>query len=361
MVPRGIKSLYSAAAVSTACVLLFPGRNFACTTFVINTSDEIVFGRNLDWKTSLGLVIVNKRHTKKTSVVDPPEKPITWVSKYGSVTFNQVGKEFPYGGINEAGLVVEQMTLPQTEYPPEDERPAACEVQWIQFQLDNFGTVREVIASDAAVRIGRGSTKLHFLVADRQGSVAVVEFLRGKMEVHTGGDLPVGVLTNSTYEDCLIHMKNHDGVPQEMPDFSVYRFAVAARMIGDYEKKAAKPAVEHSFDVLRAVGQESTRWSIVYDIKNLMVYFRTDEYRDIKIVDVGSFDYDCGTPARMIDVETKEEGVVNDKFVDYDPAVNFRVVRGAFEAFRRDGFLADVSDEHIREYTGLANAYECAD
>jgi len=29
----------------------------------------------------------------------------------GSVTFNQVGRDLPYGGINEAGLVVEHMTL----------------------------------------------------------------------------------------------------------------------------------------------------------------------------------------------------------------------------------------------------------
>ena len=33
--------------------------------------------------------------------------PASWVSKYGSVTFNQYGRELPTGGMNEAGLVVE--------------------------------------------------------------------------------------------------------------------------------------------------------------------------------------------------------------------------------------------------------------
>ena len=46
----------------------------------------------------------------------PPEKPIEWISKYGSISFNQFGAEFPYGGINEEGLVVEIMTS-RAEYP----------------------------------------------------------------------------------------------------------------------------------------------------------------------------------------------------------------------------------------------------
>ena len=358
---RTKKAFYSAAAVLAACVLLFPEPNSACTTFVINANDEIVFGRNLDWKTSLGLVIVNKRGIKKTSVVDPPETPVTWVSRYGSVTFNQVGKEFPYGGINEAGLVVEQMMLPQTEYPSVDERPVTCDVQWIQFQLDNFGTVGEVIESDAAVRIGRDSTKLHFLVADRDGGVAVVEFLRRKMEVHTGGELPVSVLTNSTYDDCLIHMKRHNGVPDEMPGFSDYRFAVAARMIDDYEKKAAKPAADYAFDVLEAVGQESTRWSIVYDIKNLVVYFKTDEHPKVKVINVTAFDFDCRIPGKMINMAVADAGVIDGKFVDYDPLINFGIVSESFEIFRRDGFLPRVTNADIKEYTDFVNAYPCAD
>jgi choloylglycine hydrolase len=32
-------------------------------------------------------------------------KTISWISKYGSITFNQYGREFPTGGMNEKGLV----------------------------------------------------------------------------------------------------------------------------------------------------------------------------------------------------------------------------------------------------------------
>lgn len=78
--------------------------SYACTTFVLKTENDLVFGRNLDWVSDNGVVVVNKRNVKKTSLIFPPEKPVEWISKYGSVTFNQFGAEFPFGGMNEEGF-----------------------------------------------------------------------------------------------------------------------------------------------------------------------------------------------------------------------------------------------------------------
>ena len=78
---------------------------------------------------------------------------ISWVSKYGSITFNQYGKEFPTGGMNEKGLVVELMWLDETRYPEPDQRGVLNVLQWIQYQLDNSQTIDEVIASDKKIRI----------------------------------------------------------------------------------------------------------------------------------------------------------------------------------------------------------------
>ena len=97
--------------------LLFPSIvGFCCTTFVIKSENNLVFGRNLDWISENGLVVVNQRNQRKQSIVFPPSKPVTWTSKYGSITFNQFGKEFPFGGINEKGLVIEVMLAP-AQYP----------------------------------------------------------------------------------------------------------------------------------------------------------------------------------------------------------------------------------------------------
>jgi penicillin V acylase-like amidase (Ntn superfamily) len=55
-----------------------------------------------------GQVFVNKWGVKKTTFCSKNHKsnnPVTWISKYGSITFTQYGCEFATSGINEAGLV----------------------------------------------------------------------------------------------------------------------------------------------------------------------------------------------------------------------------------------------------------------
>ena len=125
-------------------IFLVPLKGQTCTTFCLDHGDRPVFGRNLDWMVGDGLVIINKRGVKKTAGPGPFERDrddlLTWTSKYGSATFNQYGREFPMGGINEAGLVVETMLLDETEYPSPDSRPGIGLLQWVQYQLDNFKT-----------------------------------------------------------------------------------------------------------------------------------------------------------------------------------------------------------------------------
>ena len=124
---------------------------YACTTFFINKNGQIVFGRNYDWVTGAGMVCTNQRGLYKTSMKTADGGTISWVSKYGSISFNQYGKEFPTGGMNEKGLVVELMWLDGTQYPGADNRPAVGVLQWIQYQLDNCRVIEDVIASDNRV------------------------------------------------------------------------------------------------------------------------------------------------------------------------------------------------------------------
>ncbi|WP_110931266.1 carcinine hydrolase/isopenicillin-N N-acyltransferase family protein [Paenibacillus bouchesdurhonensis] len=131
-----------------------------------------------------------------------PGRPAVWRANYGSVTLSQVGRELPNGGINEAGLVVEQTTLWETEYPSPDHGSAVGELQWIQILLDSCGTVTQALEAASQIRISQGTSKLHFLLADRSGDWAVIEFLEGEMIIHKGEGLP-SVLVNSLYKRGL--------------------------------------------------------------------------------------------------------------------------------------------------------------
>ena len=120
----------------------------ACTTFCLKGNHQVVLCKNLDWDFGFGMIEVNKKGLFKKAFVRGNETPIEWTSKYGSITFNQVGNEFPFGGMNEAGLVIEEASYFWTKYPAPDNRPTLNELQWIQYQLDNFSTIQEVIKSD---------------------------------------------------------------------------------------------------------------------------------------------------------------------------------------------------------------------
>jgi len=141
----------------------------ACTTFCLKDGKNLVFGRNYDWSIGHGFVMVNKRSLVKRAFnsFDPSAKPAEWISKYGSITFNQYGKEYPTGGMNEAGLVVEVMWLDSAQFPASDERPALGELPWVQYQLDNFFSVKEVINSDKSIRIVPTASLFIFLSAIR--------------------------------------------------------------------------------------------------------------------------------------------------------------------------------------------------
>lgn len=281
----------------------------ACTTFCLQEGNNIVFGRNFDFQVGYGHLVINKRNLRKSAMVRPPEKPFEWTSRYGSVTFNQNGREFPYGGINEHGLVIEQMALNNSQYEDYDERFGLTELQWIQYQLDTSRNVEDVLASAENLRVSPQSVaKLHFLVADKTGDVATIEFIEGKMIVHRGESLPVKVLANDSYKDSMEYLESFSkfGGFKKVPlsTAPLDRFVNAAAALKDYE---GEEPINYAFEVLERVKHSSTQWSIVYDINDLEIYFKTEKNQQTRKVSLAELDFECKSPALYVDVDEKPE------------------------------------------------------
>ena len=213
----------------------FTGIEAACTTFVLKNNDSQLFGRNYDWGLGDALLMVNKRGCHKESVSRPEEngEKAAWQATYGSLTFNQYGRELPTGGMNEAGLVVETMALSAARYPEPDHRPyLGSALQWRQYLLDTCKTVADVINTDHKVRISDKikGIGMHVLVLDKVGDCAVIEFLSGRMTVYRGADLPVAALTNDTYAKSLKYL--HQGRAPLLDTYSsISRFIKAVHWV----------------------------------------------------------------------------------------------------------------------------------
>jgi choloylglycine hydrolase len=374
------------AAVLLACL---PTPSRACSTFCLRHEGRIVFGKNYDWDVSEGMLVVNKRNVAKasTSVANAAATPaLRWTSRHGSVTFNQYGREFPNGGINEAGLVIELMWLNDTRYPDSDARPALGCLQWIQYQLDTAAMVREVLASDGKVRIS-SSAAVHYLVADRHGDVAAVEFLDGRLVAHTGEKLPVAALTNSTYAGSLAYLERlrAEGTPPPTGYASVDRFARAAERLERFsslladggsaqragtQANPARPArsapglpapdaVAYAFETLADLDQGSrTQWSIVYELDRLRLTFRTHRNPRTRELALADLEFDCSSPVLVTDLSSGPAGDVAGHLVPYNAAANLELVRTSTQ---KTEFLTGTSEAAIRERASFPESTSCRD
>ncbi len=308
-----------------------------CTTFCLRDGVRVVFGKNYDWMIDDGLLFVNKRGVRRHSSTSG--SPASWVSRYGSVTFNQFGRDFPSGGINETGLVIELMWLDGSIYPHPDERASVDNLEWIQYQLDTASLVEQVLASDTQVRIQAGQP-LHYLVADSAGQVATVEFLNGRMVAHTGESLPVAALANDSFAASWTFLQQLDAAGQPVPEgpASLYRFARAANRVRSFSATGAAEPVDYAFATLAQVAQTSTQWSIVYEADRGQVHFQTRASPSIKTLALDDLDFECALPVLMIDLHVFTGGEISSRLESYDPAANLALVRSSFGSVP---FLAD--------------------
>jgi penicillin V acylase-like amidase (Ntn superfamily) len=251
------------------------------------------------------------------------------------------------------------MWLEGTGYPPADERPGVMELQWIQYHLDNSTTVAEVIAKDSSMRISgtQAMSKLHYLVCDRQGNVAAIEFLEGELVYHTGATLPVAALTNSTYDQCEAYLRATDtmttGAAERVTSYaSRDRFVRIAGALGEFEAKDNGSAVEYAFDMLQSVQaprnhQHRTAWSIVYDVKHLTCHFKTYENQTPRTFTLTDLDFSCATPIQVLGMNGETSGDVTGEFVAYELSANEELVTRVIAEYNAAGFLVGVPERLV--------------
>jgi penicillin V acylase-like amidase (Ntn superfamily) len=318
-------------------LLIFTDVSGACSVFCIDKNGKLVIGRSYDWDFGEGLIIVNKRNQLKTAFTywnEDRNNLASWTSKYGSITFVQYGRDIAFDGMNEAGLFVCELWLEETRYPSVDSRPSISVDQYVQYLLDNFSTVDEIIASDANVRIRPTPdyfTKIHFFAVDSSGNSIVVEFLNGEMVYHTKNTMPVKAITNNTYENSISYI-NRGVAPNPYSSSSLERFYRIANMISDYEPELQADVISYTFNILDAVKSSSrTQFQTSFDIKNRVIYFKSKQNPQLRYFHFDDFDFSCQTVSKMLDINANLSGDVTSEFTNYTSLTNETLIRTAWE------------------------------
>ncbi len=323
----------------------------SCSAICLVDDGYSVFGANLDMfdAARYGLLFVNKRNmSKKGFNPGTTGKTATWISKYGSLSFNLVGYQIAWGGMNEAGLCISSLSLPETHCPQFDERPPVNDHFWNQYILDNCSTIDDVIESESQVL--NTTTGTHHLICDRRGNSVVVEWLGGKTIFYRGVNLPVAALTNTIYGRAVNYWRQDWGKLSNAiryPGGTLSRFYKAADRVKNYQSNDSETAVDYAFDTLKKVSvplimripgmwgliyypevvlkaglsRLATHWSIVFDTKNMCTYFRTYNNPQRRYIDLSKLNFTSSCPVKMMDIDSKSSGDVTNEFIDYSHEV----------------------------------------
>jgi penicillin V acylase-like amidase (Ntn superfamily) len=300
-------------------VQIFSSVSYACTTFSLSSHGQHVLGRTLDWFTDNGMVVVNPRGVEKTALlIEPSVVKADWISKFASVTFTQTGREMPFGGMNEQGLVVESMWLDNAKYPAETlELPAVNESQWIQFMLDQASTVADVKNLAEMIRIQNAWAPLHYLVCDLEGACATFEYINHVLVVHD--ELPIAALANDEYETSLSYSAKYSafgGTLATPTGFnSQSRFMKVASGIAAFDGWGSP--VEYAWKLIDSVtvrdlsqGRDSvTQWMVVYDQDHKQIQFKSRSAAAMKTISLEGNELSCAaSPAMIADMNQVKGG-----------------------------------------------------
>jgi choloylglycine hydrolase len=308
-----------------------PQPSIACTTFSFIDAQQVFVGKSYDWDKEFGAIHINKRHVKKSSLrVYPTDVSFEWESRFGSVTFNQYGREIPNAGVNEMGLIVEVMVL-NSKFPAPSAKPSVNESQWVQYMLDSASTVQDMIALSSKIRLSKILVPLHYLACDRTGACAAFEYINGDLTITNVSEKGNKALTNNTYESSMAQLRLHDGFGGNRPipqgSGSIERFIKISDHLAKLRFPAPRDSVDFAFEGLNIVKASDSKWQIVYDIEAKQIHFRSKTAPAVKRFDTDAFDYSCGKPVKVFDIQSIEGGDVTERFEDYSEASNNALVK----------------------------------
>jgi hypothetical protein len=230
-----------------------------CTCFSTAPSGEgALFGRNFDWwhRASLLLYASPPNALASLSMVD-----LYYLDFVDPVSLDELRSArdrvaqrapyMPFDGVNEKGVAMGLMAVPSAEPPLDPGKVSLYDLALIRLVLDYAVDASHAVELLGGYNYRVTSTPVHFLIADRNGTAALVEYVEGQMRVTRTAD-PFMVATN------FVVFGSQAPISTGCPRYNRAYATLSARN-GVLSRAEA-------LDLLAAVSQEITMWSAVYDL-----------------------------------------------------------------------------------------------
>jgi hypothetical protein len=220
---------------------------------------NIMYGRNFDWdSTTPAMLLFYTPDDGYASVamvglsfIDFMGRPLDQLDRASLADREPLlgGPAWAFDGMNAKGLVVGWARVPMGRAPYDPNKTTTPSIYLTRHILDHAANVDEAIKVVAEYNVYFGpKLPLHYLVADRSGKSALIEFLDGKMVV-TRSDRPWQAAVNFFPSN-----------PAMDPDNAAWRYEILTRELG---KSNGSLSTTGAMDLLASVKQ-GTQWSAVY-------------------------------------------------------------------------------------------------
>jgi choloylglycine hydrolase len=213
-------------------------------------------------------------------------------------------------------------------------------------------SLREVIENSKKIFIVPVSTPVHYFICDSSGNIGIFEFLNGKLIIHQGEEITIPVCSNMIYEkskSALKMYKDFGGtktIPtkwESIPDI----IAIANSKIIEYKKNKQNNPFEYGFEILEMVGSpERTQWSVIYDIKNMKIYFKSLSNKEIRSINFYDFNYDCSNAISVLEIQASNNSIpIKSQF--------FNITKDYYLNYKSD--LIDWFKTNIKNFPDIPN------
>ena len=246
-----MKNIFKAVVIFVFFLLSFSLIAHACTVFqVTDEAGNVRCGRNFDWNKDGGTIWFIPAQAED----------------HGFLIIEQEGFDYPYEGMNDQGLFIAIAAVPKTKTPFSILKQIRISCEMVTIVLQKAGTVEQAIPlfHKYSIIFGThlGYPLIHYMVVDKEGNSAIVEFVDKKMVV-TRNEKKYQVMTNHYVSETeTLSQTSNSGK----------RYAII-----DETCSNEKPSQELVWKLLEEVSQKSTIWSNVYDLNDQYIYI---SYKD---------------------------------------------------------------------------------
>lgn len=231
---------------------------WGCTCFSAMADSCKIFGRNFDWYHHIALILFTHPPNAYSSI---SLADITYLGFLESTSLEQIqhsssASGSPYvtmDGLNEKGVAIGQMMVPIVQPPYDPNKINLGCLDIVRLVLDYASNTEEAISLIQKFNFKDDAHPVHYLIADRSGKSAVIEFVNKEMKV---------IFNNEPFQVSTNFIITGSNAPSSTP---CWRYNTAYTKLKNVNGETDE---NKAMNILNSVSQSITMWSAVYNMNS---------------------------------------------------------------------------------------------